>query len=182
MCKHSSYSFEFCVLGGKYWWAIILHSMLTGISSLLSSKKTTQIEEPLPLADSASNFGEGRQLGDIFLHHSKWNGFYPVLTPLKEAITMLTKIYHNDTYCCLDTFMLESWLKHSIWHVFAKQFCVATLNIHQQGLHHMCKIIFYYISKNLYIRAVKNYTDLYCEITWHWTRKITFKFFKNEIF
>lgn len=37
--------------------------------SVLHSKKTTQIEEPLPLADS--NFGEDRQLGDIFLHHSK---------------------------------------------------------------------------------------------------------------
>lgn len=26
---------------------------------------------------------------------------------LKEAITLFTKIHHNDTYCCLDTFTLE---------------------------------------------------------------------------
>lgn len=47
---------------------------------------------------------------------------------------------------------------------FAKQFCKCR-HTHQQDLHHMCKIVFCYISKNLYIRAVKNYTDLYCEMT-----------------
>lgn len=68
--------------------------MVSRINSSLSSKKTTQIEEPTPLADNARNSAEGHQLGDIFLNYSKRSGyFYSVLIPLKEAIIMFRKIF-----------------------------------------------------------------------------------------
>lgn len=69
------------------------------------SSKTTQLEEPRLIMQVTA---ESHRLGDIFLHYSKRSSyFYPVLTRLKEAITMFTKISHNDTYCCLDTFTRE---------------------------------------------------------------------------
>lgn len=62
----------------------------------------------MPLAGGASNCAEDHQLGSISLHYSKGSDyFYSVLIRLKEAITMFTKIYHNDAYRCLDTFTLE---------------------------------------------------------------------------
>lgn len=135
---------------------LLLHFMLSSIHSSLCSNHWLIIQVT----------AEGPRLGGIFLHYFKWSGyFYPVLTWLKEAMTMFTKIYHHDTYCCLETFTLAFWLKHPIWHVLPSSFGKCHHIKHTPARLAPYAENHYYIFKNWCRRAVKNYKHLYGEMT-----------------
>lgn len=144
--------------------------MLSSINSSLSSNHWLIIQVT----------AEGPQLGGIFhIISSEVVIFIQYLHDWKKPFTMFTKIYHNDTYCCLETFTLAFWLKHPIWHVLPSSFGKCHHIKHTPARLAPYVENHYYIFKNWYIRAVKNYKHLYGEMTQHWMRKVQI-FSKNE--
>lgn len=143
----------------------------------------------MPLAGGASNCAEDHQLGSISLHYSKGSDyFYSVLIRLKEAITMFTKIYHNDAYRCLDTFTLEFWLKRSSWHVLPRSYGKCChMKRTPARLAPYVQNHFSITFLEICIWELSKIIDLYCEMTYHGMRKVRFKSFlkiqlsENEI-